>query len=76
MELRYYLEYINCGVPMPFSNGYRGNYTNTREGAVVTNLCDDGFFPPVVTYSTCTNVTLWLPVPECIIIPIGKNCCS
>ncbi len=59
---------------MPFSNGYRGNYNHTRLGAVVTNLCDDGFFLPAITNSTCTNDGLWLPVPECI--PIGKNYCG
>ena len=55
---------VNCGVPMPPTNGSLGNYAHTREGATVTYKCDDGFRPSAIHNSTCSITGYWTPDPE------------
>ena len=65
---------VNCGVPIPPTNGSLGNYNHTREGSTLTFYCNDGFRPSAIMTSTCTNTTLWIPPPhqlECVFV-VGK----
>ncbi len=45
-------------------NGYLGNYSHTRETAIVSYQCSDGFRPSAIMTSKCTNTGRWIPSPE------------
>ena len=45
-------------------NGYLGNYSHTRETAVVSYQCSDGFRPSAVMTSICSDSERWIPSPE------------
>ena len=61
----HFLHYIvNCGMPIPPSNGSVGQYLHTREGATVTFWCNDGFRPSAIVTSICNSTGRWTPDPE------------
>ena len=55
---------VNCGDPIPPTNGSLGSYVHTREGATVTYWCNDGFRPSAIFPSTCNSTARWTPDPE------------
>ncbi len=62
---------VNCGVPLSPTNGFVGNYSHTREGAIATYKCNDGFRPSIGLTAVCTNTSLWVPSPEthnCVLV--------
>ena len=69
---------VNCGDPLPPSNGSVGNYVHTREGATAHFSCHDGLNPSSIIISTCIDTGLWFPPPEehsCTFL-IGKLLCE
>ena len=58
------LDIADCGIPMAPIDGFLGNYTHTREGAVVTYGCNDGFVPSATNTATCMESGEWYPPPN------------
>ena len=55
---------VDCGVPNPPMNGTLGNYSHTEVGATVQFWCNEGFHPPDIRDSVCSNQGLWTPLPQ------------
>ena len=55
---------MDCGVPDSPINGTLGNYSNTEVGATVSFRCNEGFHPPDVRVSVCSDQGLWTPFPQ------------
>ena len=55
---------VDCGIPSEPMNGFLGNYTHTREGAVVTYGCVDGYQPSATNTATCMESGEWYPPPD------------
>ena len=66
---------VNCGDPDSPINGELGHIPHTREEAVITYWCSNGYRPSTVMNSTCTNNGSWLPLPRqhtCTLV-VGKS---
>ena len=55
---------VNCGVPEQPSNGSVGYYPHTREDAIITYWCIDGFRPSAIMTARCSSNGQWQPVPS------------
>ena len=55
---------VNCEDPSSPDNGSLDDYAHTREGAVVTYRCNDGYRPSQQRSSTCNSTGDWDPPPE------------
>ena len=58
----FFFHSVECGVPDPPQNGSI-NYTRTTEGAVLTFVCDEFFFPVAVEVAICSQEGVWRPAP-------------
>ena len=59
-----YFIIVDCGVPDPPMDGTLGNYSHTAVGATVQFWCNEGFHPPDIRDSVCSNQGLWTPLPQ------------
>ena len=55
---------VDCSAPDPPMNGTLGNYSHTEVGATVQFWCNEGFHPPDVRDSVCSNQGMWDPLPQ------------
>ena len=64
LHYSYNYSIVNCGEPGTPPNGSLGNYTHTREGAIVTYQCNTGYRPSRQNSSVCNSTGHWMPPPE------------
>ena len=55
---------VNCGIPLPPSNGSIVSYSGTEVGDSIIYKCHDGFRPSYEMSGTCTMDARWQPAPH------------
>ena len=55
---------MDCGIPIPPTDGTIVSYSGTKLGNIVTFKCDEGFRPSAEVNGTCGSDARWNPAPN------------